>query len=179
MKRSTKKKLYGIYNIFRMTGARIFSAGRFSASIVQKISPRAMFNTETRDSSISLGKRAYIMDGTYINADGGRIVIGSGIFINRNCNIVSKQSIRIGDGVSIGPNVMIYDHDHGLREKSGTFVCDEVVIGNNVWIGGNAVILRGSVIGDNAVIGAGAVIKGSIPAGSVVYNKLESVVKAL
>ena len=53
----------------------------------------------------------------------------------------------------------------------------EVVIGNNIWIGANAIILRGAVIGDNAVIAAGTVVMGEVPANSVAYNRKELEIK--
>ena len=51
------------------------------------------------------------------------------------------------------------------------FKTSPVIIGNNVWIGANTVILRGTEIGDNCVIGAGCVIKGKYGANSVIVQK--------
>lgn len=48
---------------------------------------------------------------------------------------------------------------------------DDVVIGDNVWIGANSVILRGSRIGDNAVIAAGTIVKGTVESNTLVYDK--------
>ena len=50
-------------------------------------------------------------------------------------------------------------------------------IGNDVWIGAGAVILRGTTIGDKAVIGAGSIVKGDVPAGCVYYQKRETVIR--
>ncbi len=100
------------------------------------------------------------------------IVIGQNTFFNQNCIIVCRKKITIGNDCMFGPNVCIYDHDH-LFTKNGVHRYDcvdgEIHIGNNVWCGANAVILRGSMIGDGAVIGAGCVIKGSIPPHTVVH----------
>ena len=52
-----------------------------------------------------------------------------------------------------------------------------MIIGNDVWIGAGAVILRGTTIGDKAVIGAGSIVKGNVPAGSVFYQKRETIIK--
>ena len=54
---------------------------------------------------------------------------------------------------------------------------DPVVIGDNVWIGANAVILKGTYIGSNTVIGAGTVVSGSIPPKSLVFDRKETVVR--
>ena len=118
---------------------------------------------------ISFGSNAVVKEGSLADAAGGIITIGSDFFLNRNSMIVSKECIRIGNRVSIGPNVCIYDHDHD-SSNYGKFVTSPVTIGNDVWIGAGVIILRGSTIGDHAVIGAGAVIKQTVPASTVVYN---------
>lgn len=78
----------------------------------------------------------------------------------------------------IGPNVLVFDHDHDFRAEGGIaegrIVIGDIVIGDGVWIGGNTSILRGTNIGDNAVIAAGSVIKGNIPANSIVVQKRTS-----
>jgi acetyltransferase-like isoleucine patch superfamily enzyme len=102
---------------------------------------------------------------------GGHLIIGKSVQINRNCILVSKKSITIGNGCSIGPNVCIYDHDHAFGKQGkipGKFKVGEIVIGNNCWIGTSVIILRDTKIGDNCVIGAGAVIQGNIPSYSLV-----------
>nr|WP_243870840.1 acyltransferase [Dorea formicigenerans] len=99
-----------------------------------------------------------------VYAFGGKIRIGSA-FINRNCVIVSKKEIDIGDRVTIGPNVCIYDHDHNLKAESleDSFVSERICIDDEVWIGAQAVILKGVHIGKGAVIAAGAVVVNDIP----------------
>ena len=73
----------------------------------------------------------------------------------------------------LGPGVQVFDHDHDYRSEDieNNFVTKEIKIGNNVWIGANSIILKGSVIGDNCVIAAGTIVKGNIPADSLVYDK--------
>lgn len=69
----------------------------------------------------------------------------------------------------------MFDHDHdfrGLEIMNGNkFKEAEIIIGNNVWIGANVTILKGTKIGDNAVIAAGSVLVGEVPENSVAYNK--------
>ena len=106
---------------------------------------------------------------------GARLVIGKNVSINYGCMIVCHENISIGDDVQFSPNVMIYDHDHDYRTNGGVkamkYKCSPIRIGNNVWIGANTVILRGSVIGDNSVIAAGSVVKGEVPKDTVFVQK--------
>lgn len=104
----------------------------------------------------------------------GKLIIGENVFFNRNVSITCLDNITIGKNVSIGNNVVIVDHDHD-KNKRGEFVCSRIVIGENVWIGANSVILRGSKIGDNAIIGANSVVKGDVPENSVFFNKRNEV----
>jgi acetyltransferase-like isoleucine patch superfamily enzyme len=109
---------------------------------------------------------------TFIS-DGGELTIGKGVFFNCNCTITSCSSIKIGNHCSFGPNVVIVDHDHNYKKVNNDdmFISSPVIIGNNVWIGANAVILRGTTIGDNSIIGAGAIIKEHIPENSIVFSE--------
>lgn len=50
---------------------------------------------------------------------GAHLKIGKSVFINRNTIIAARKSITIGDGVTIGPNVCIYDHDHDIHNRVG------------------------------------------------------------
>lgn len=94
--------------------------------------------------------------------------------INRNACIVSRRSITIGEGTSIGPNVCIYDHNHrfdGSGHKKNEFRESPISIGKNVWIAANCSVLKGAQIGDNCVIGAGCVINSIIPSNSLVTQE--------
>jgi acetyltransferase-like isoleucine patch superfamily enzyme len=74
----------------------------------------------------------------------------------------ASESIEVGRNCLIGPSCYITDHDHGT--EMGTSMAQQplvgsaVRIGNNVWIGAGAIILKGVTIGDGAIIGAGAVV---------------------
>lgn len=112
---------------------------------------------------------------------GGVIRLGNNVFLNSNVKIVARKSITIGDHVMIAPNVCIYDHDHDLHgsDVRNSYVADEIQIGNNVWIGANSVILRGTKLGDNSVVAAGSVVKENVEAGCLFYQKRENVIKPL
>ena len=98
-------------------------------------------------------------------APGATLSLASG-YANYGLRLECYQSIRIGFDAAIGPEVMIRDSDnHGVDGKPATA---PVVIGNHVWIGARAVILKGVTIGDGAVIAAGAVVQRDVPAGALV-----------
>lgn len=172
-----KKLLLAIRTFFSMIHilyAKILNIRSFSSSLVQDFAPSTrIFPHE--GGKIKLGKHIHARRGVVFEAEGGYLEIGEGCYLNNGCMIVSHESIRIGSYTSFGPNVLIYDHDHridgGQRLHDSGYVTAPVVIGNNVWIGANSVILRGTVIGNDCVIGAGSVIKGNYPEGSVVIQK--------
>ena len=100
-----------------------------------------------------------------------------------NCTFLDDNEIRIGDKALIAPNVQIYTAFHPTNAKDrfgepgedGTFeFCKTrtapVTIGDNVWIGGGAILMPGVTIGDNVVIGAGSVVTKDIPSDSVAWG---------
>ena len=106
-----------------------------------------------------------------------------GVVIGKNLRLFNHNSIRfdittpgliiIGDNVSITADVSILTHDFCssvFRQKYNDYLSgrSKVVIGNNVYIGQKAMILRGVTIGDNVIIGAGAIVTKDIPSDSVV-----------
>ncbi len=106
--------------------------------------------------------------------DGGQIIFGD----NSGCSfsvISSRCRITIGNHVNIGGNVRIFDHDfHSLNfktrrggEKNRDIEAAPVKIGNDVFIGTNAVVLKGVTIGDRAVVGAGAIVARDVPSDEV------------
>lgn len=96
-----------------------------------------------------------------------KIVIGRGVYINRNAFIDASELIIIEDDVAIGPNVYITDHDHDISDRqrvlSNKLVSDPVVIEAGAWVGANVSVLKGVRIGRGAVIGAGSVVTKDIP----------------
>lgn len=98
---------------------------------------------------------------------GYNIEVGDNFFANYNLIILDVGKVRIGKNAQIAPNVAIYTAGHPIHPESrnsGYEYGISVTIGDNVWIGGNAVIMPGVTIGDNVVIGAGSVVTKDIPA---------------
>lgn len=102
--------------------------------------------------------------------DNAQLLIGCRVFVNRNTIIVARQSITIGMGVTIGPNVCIYDHDHDTKNKGG-YVSSSIIIDDYVWIGSNVTILKGVTIGKHCVIASGCIVTKDVPANTVLIQK--------
>ena len=133
----------------------------------------------SKKSKINIGKFVFIRKNTTIRIDDeSTLDIGDHVFMNDNCNINCANKISIGSYTKIAPNVSINDHDHNYKGvEGGNLIKGEVIIGKNVWIGSNSVILRGTVIEDNAVVAAGSVVKGHVPKDSLFLNKRDNVTK--
>ena len=127
------------------------------------------------------GRNLWITAPFYVDY-GNNIYFGNNCEVNMNCTFLDDNQIVIGDNALIAPNVQIYTAFHpanaaerfGVVKEEGFEFCKKmtapVTIGNNVWIGGGAVILPGVKIGDNVVIGAGSVVTKSIPDNSVAFG---------
>jgi len=102
---------------------------------------------------------------------GKNIHIGDYVYLNVSCTILDCNRVHIGHHVMIGPAVQIYTAAHLLQAKprnQGWEVAKPIVIEDNVWLGGSAILLPGVRIGRNAVVGAGAVVTRNVPANTVV-----------
>ncbi len=97
---------------------------------------------------------------------GWNIEVGENFFANYNLTILDVGKVTIGKNAQIAPNVSIYTAGHPIHpdsRNSGYEYGIPITIGDNVWIGGNTVILPGVTIGNNVVIGAGSVVSKDIP----------------
>ena len=111
----------------------------------------------------------------------GKITIRSGTYINRYSMLDAHTGIDIGQNCMIGPHCYITDANHGAR--SGTLVNMQPVdvapvhIGDDVWVGAGAIILKGVTIGAGAIIGAGSVVTKSIPSNTVAAGNPATVLR--
>ena len=96
--------------------------------------------------------------------NGRHITVGEGTYINMNCNFIDDGLINIGDHVLFGPAVTLATVGHPVNPAMREYMYTAPIkIGNNCWIGANAVICPGVEIGKNSVIGAGSVVVDNIP----------------
>ena len=108
-------------------------------------------------------KRSFaIYTGFHVSVpDGGTLTLGQG-YINSNVTIDCFDAITIGNGVAISKGVTIRDSDnHSINGNEK--VSAPIVIGDNVWIGLDAIILKGVNIGKGSVVAAGAVVTRDVP----------------
>lgn len=133
---------------------------------------------------LSLGKSVHITDGCSIRVAGhGSLLIDNNSCLGQFCIITCHDSIRIGKNVMIGPNVMIYDHDHDFRSNetmnAGGYICAPIVIEDNVWIGGGTIILKGVTISSGSIIAAGSIVTHDVSPNHLFYNRKENVTKRI
>ena len=104
---------------------------------------------------------------------GYNIFVGDNFYMNYNCVILDGAKVEFGDNVFIGPNCGFYTAGHpieiDLRNK-GLEYAKPIKVGDNVWFGGNVVVLPGVTIGNNVTIGAGSVVTKDIPDNSIAYG---------
>lgn len=97
---------------------------------------------------------------------GSQIKIGAGFFMNFGGVILDCNAVQIGEQVKCGPCVQIYTATHPTDpeiRRSGLELALPVTIGNNVWLGGGAIICPGVTIGDDTTVGAGSVVVKDLP----------------
>jgi len=160
---------------------------RDSELIAQYHKARALLKPYNQLDSTALDERSKLLknllnlvgSGVWIEAPflcdyGEHISIGENTFINANCIFIDNNTIQIGANGLIGPHVQIYTAEHPVKASERIIKTTKgptryltstkpVIIGDNVWIGGNSVILPGVTIGNNVTIGAGSVVTKSLP----------------
>lgn len=113
---------------------------------------------------------------------GYNIEIGENFYANHNLTILDENKVIFGDNVFIGPNCGFYTAEHPLdfqTRNQGLEYAKPIEVGDNVWFGGNVVVLPGRKIGSNVVIGAGSVVTKDIPSNVVAVGNPCKVIKVL
>lgn len=124
--------------------------------------------------------KAVIMPGFFCDY-GVNIHLGARAFANANCVFLDCAEIRIGDNFQAGPGVQLLTPEHPLDAiaRRGEETARPIVIGDDVWIGGGAIILAGVTVGDRSVIGAGSVVTRDVPSDVVVVGNPAKIVRRL
>ncbi|MFE0450163.1 sugar O-acetyltransferase [Streptomyces sp. NPDC058914] len=129
----------------------------------------------------ALGEDAHLRPPLHIDY-GSNITIGARTFVNYNLTALDVAAITIGEDCQIGPNVQLLTPTHPLEpqpRRDKLEAARPITIGDNVWLGGGAIVLPGVTIGDNSVIGAGAVVTKDVPANVVAVGNPARVVRSL
>jgi acetyltransferase-like isoleucine patch superfamily enzyme len=134
------------------------------------------------NAGVRLGRFVWVGHGCKIRCHEGRVEIGAKTVIGQDCTISAYQRVSIGEQCVIADRAMFIDFDHCVSDveqpirRQGIYKRD-VVVGNNVWVGYNAQVLRGVAVGDNSIIGANSVVTRDIPANAVVAGSPARVIR--
>lgn len=140
--------------------------------------------------NISIGSNVEIHKNAIIatHSNNALIDIGNDVVVGEYCHITSLNKITIKDGVLLGKKCLITDNNHGdvdlgsliIPPSKRTIVSKgEVVIGKNVWLGDNVVVLPGVEIGESCIIGASSVVTKSMPPFSICVGNPAKVIKTI
>lgn len=119
-----------------------------------------------------LGKteKTFLIEQPFLCDYGYNIELGENFYSNHNLTILDPGKVIFGDNVFIGPNCGFYTAGHPIDRvlrNEGLEYAKPITVGNDVWFGGNVVVLPGVTIGNNVVIGAGSVVTHDIPSNVV------------
>ncbi len=132
-----------------------------------------------KPSQIKLGNNVFISNNAFFcsESNDGRLEICDGVNLTENCRIDFSGGVKIGENSLISKNVIIETHDHGLDPRSKP-VFRSLIIGKNVWIGMNSMILSNvRTIGDDAIIAAGSVVTRPVPVKCIVGGVPATVIR--
>lgn len=129
----------------------------------------------------STGANLYV-EPTFRCDYGYNIHVGDNFYANFDCIILDVCEVRIGEHCFLGPGVHIYTATHPIDPKeraAGEEFGKRITIGDNVWIGGRAIVNPGVSIGNNVIIGSGAVVTKDVPENAIVAGNPAKVIKRI
>jgi len=136
------------------------------------ICPRVKFEIG-KNATLRIGRWSWIGHDCKIRVHEGEVSIGAKTVMGQECTISAYQHVSIGRECIVADRVMLIDFDHGVVEVErpirlqGIYKRD-VRVGNNVWMGYGACILRGVSVGHNSIVGTNAVVTKDVPENAVV-----------
>jgi maltose O-acetyltransferase len=113
---------------------------------------------------------------------GSNTSVGDRFYANTGCIFLDSAPVTIGDRVLFGPAVQLLAATHPLEAElraQSLEYAEPISIGDDVWLGGGAIVLPGVTIGDRAVVGAGSVVTRDVPADVVVAGNPARVIRSL
>jgi maltose O-acetyltransferase len=129
----------------------------------------------------SVGESTEIRPPFYVDY-GSHVRIGARCFANFGLVALDVAAITIGDDVQMGPNVQLLTPTHPVEpgpRRDKWEAAQPITIGDNVWLGGGAIVLPGVTIGENTVVGAGSVVTRDLPANVVAVGNPARVIRSL
>lgn len=128
-----------------------------------------------------------IEDGAYVEPPfrcdyGSNVHVGEGFYANFGCVVLDVCRVEIGRNCLLGPNVHVYTATHPLsaeKRAAGLEYGKPVTVGDDVWIGGQAVLNPGVRVGDGSVVASGAVVSEDVPAGVLVRGNPAEIVEEI
>lgn len=127
------------------------------------------------------GERVIVESNFYCDY-GYNIYVGENFYMNHNGVILDGAKVEFGDNVFIGPNCGFYTAGHPVEielRNAGLEYAKPIKVGDNVWFGGNVVVLPGVTIGDNVTIGAGSIVTKDIPSNCVAHGNPARVIRKI
>ena len=112
---------------------------------------------------------------------GVNIFLGERVFFNFNCVVLDVCPVRIGNFTLFGPSVQLYTATHPLNAelRRRQEFAKPITIGDDVWVGGGAIVCPGITIGSRSVIGAGSVVTRDIPPDVIAAGNPCRVIRAI
>jgi len=157
--------------LLRLAWLKLRFRGRLQTDGIAFVCPGVTFEIG-KGARVVLGRWSWLGHGTKVRAHEGEVVIGAKSVLGQECTISAYQHVSIGRECIVADRVMLIDFDHGVVEVErpirlqGIYKRD-VHVGNNVWLGYGACVLRGVTVGDNCVIGTNSVVTGDVPENAV------------
>ena len=165
----------------RIPNPELTAEGKRSTQLCFKIN-HTMPMTEECDALIkelfpNIGENVNVQPPLQVNL-GNQVKIGNNVAIMYNVLMMSAGGITIEDGAMIAANCSLISNNHDPKERQ-IITCKPVVIGKNVWVGANSIILPGVTIGENAIVAAGSVVTKDVPANTLVGGVPAKFIKKL
>lgn len=175
-----------LYNgeLYRMDDPELQKIHERALYLLEKLRYTSIVEKEKRDEILrelfgSAGKKLMIKPG-FLCDMGVNISVGDNFLTNYNVMILDMAKVTIGNNCWFGPNVGLFAVAHPMDAQGRIDmlgIAKPITVGDNVWIGGNSVVLMGVTIGNNAVIGAGSVVNKDVPDNALVAGNPARIIK--